>query len=219
MAHATTYGDDPARVARDFESQGATLIHVVDLDGAVAGEPRNLDSIRAIRAAVRCDLDVSGGLRTIEAIRSAIEAGANLVSIGSAAFLHPELLADASRELNGRVFGSIDLRDGRPAIKGWLESADSTIAEVAARFRAAGVAALIVTDIARDGAETGVDAPAWSAMARELSFPLIASGGVASLADIRALRAGLKDGVVGVIVGRALYEGRFSLTDAITAAQ
>ncbi len=219
LARATIYGNDPAEVARGFEAQGATLIHIVDLDGAIAGEPRNLDSVRAIRAAVRCDLDVSGGLRTIEAIRSVVAAGANWVSIGSAAFLNPALLGEASLELSGRVFGSIDIRDGKPAIKGWRETRDSTIAEVAQRFRSAGVAALIVTDIARDGAETGVDAPRLVSLARALSMPLVASGGVATLADIRALRSHFDDGIAGVIVGRALYEGRFTLAEAIAAAK
>jgi phosphoribosylformimino-5-aminoimidazole carboxamide ribotide isomerase len=218
LARVTTYGNDPPAVARGYESQGARLIHIVDLDGAVAGEPRNLDSVRAIRAAVRCDLDVSGGLRTMDAIRSVVAAGANRVSIGSAALLNPELLNEACREFQGRVFGSIDVRDGKPAIKGWVESSSTTIAEVASRFRAAGVAALIVTDIARDGAETGVDAPSMATLARTLGLPLIASGGVATLDDIRALRPHFNDGVVGVIVGRALYEGRFTLAEAIAAA-
>jgi phosphoribosylformimino-5-aminoimidazole carboxamide ribotide isomerase len=218
LARVTTYGNDPAAVARAYESQGARLIHIVDLDGAVAGEPRNLDSVHAIRAAVRCDLDVSGGLRSMDAIRSVIAAGASRISIGSAALLNPELLNEACRELHGRVFGSIDVRDGKPAIKGWVESGSATIAEVASRFRAAGVAALIVTDIARDGAETGVDAAGVATLARTLGLPLIASGGVATLDDIRALRRHFDDGVVGVIVGRALYEGRFTLAEAIAAA-
>ncbi len=219
LTRVTTYGDDPAGVARGFEAQGARLIHIVDLDGAVAGEPRNLDSIRAIRAAVRCELDVSGGLRTIDAIRRAVEAGANWISIGSAALLNPELLADASREMKGGVFGSIDVRDGKPAIKGWVEAGDLDVETVAGRFRDAGAAALIVTDIGRDGTEMGVDAPRWAALARALSMPLIASGGVATLGDIRRLHSHFKDGLAGVIVGRALYEGRFTLAEAIAAAR
>ena len=219
LTRVTVYGDDPAGVARGYEEQGARLIHIVDLDGAVAGEPRNLDSIRAIRTGVRCDLDVSGGLRTIDAIRRAVEAGANWISIGSAALLNPELIADASLEMKGRVFGSIDVRDGKPQIKGWVEAGDLEITTVAGRFRDAGVAALIVTDISRDGTEMGVDAPRWAALARALSMPLIASGGVATLADLKALRSSFARGVVGVIVGRALYEGRFSLAEAIAAAR
>ncbi len=219
LTRVTTYSDDPAAVARDFEAQGARLIHVVDLDGAVAGEPRSLDSIRVIRSAVRCDLDVSGGLRTIASIQRAVEAGANWISIGSAALLNPSLLAEACREMEGRVFGSIDVRDGKPAIKGWVQAADLSIETVAGRFRDAGVAALIVTDIVRDGAETGIEAPRWAALARELSMPLIVSGGVATLADVRAARAHFDDGVVGVIVGRAHYEGRFTIAEAIAACR
>ena len=219
LTRVTAYGDDPAGVASGFEVQGAGLIHIVDLDGAVAGEPRNLDSIRAIRAAVRCDLDVSGGLRTIDSIRRTVEAGANWISIGSAALLNPELLLDASRAMEGRVFGSIDVRDGKPAIKGWVEAGDLDVETVAGRFRDAGVTALIVTDIGRDGTEMGVDAPRWAALARALSMPLIASGGVATLDDIRWLHSHFKDGLLGVIVGRALYEGRFTLAEAIAAAR
>ncbi len=219
LTRVTIYGDDPAQVARGFETQGARLIHIVDLDGAVAGGPRNLDSVRAIRGAVRCDLDVSGGLRTIDSIRRAAGAGANFISIGSAALLNPELLADASREMKGRVFGSIDVRDGKPAIRGWIETGDADIETVARRFRDAGVAALIVTDIGRDGTEAGADAPRWAALSRALSMPLIASGGVATLADLRALRSYFADGVIGAIVGRALYESRFTLSEAIAAAR
>jgi phosphoribosylformimino-5-aminoimidazole carboxamide ribotide isomerase len=218
MARATVYGGDPAAVARRFETDGARLIHVVDLDGAVAGEPRNLAAISSIRAAVKCELDVSGGLRTIESVRSAVSAGADRVSLGSAAFLAPELLRRACAEFPGRVFGSLDVRDGRPAIRGWTEAADLTIDEAVARFRGAGVAALVATDVGRDGTEQGVDCELFRAVAGGAGLPLIASGGVATIVDIRALGAMFAAGVVGVIVGRALYEGRFELTQALAAA-
>jgi phosphoribosylformimino-5-aminoimidazole carboxamide ribotide isomerase len=217
MSRVTTYGDDPAAVASTFEADGARMIHVVDLDGALAGEPRNLDSIRAIRGAVKCKLDVGGGLRTIAAVRQVVAAGADFVSIGSAAFAIPELLKDASNELKGRVFGAIDIRGGKVVIKGWREATSFTVADAARRFRDAGVAAVALTDIERDGTEAGVDAARMAAFAREISIPLIASGGVASLDDIHALRGHFADGVAGVIVGRALYEGRFTLAEAIAA--
>ena len=153
MGRATVYGTDPAATARAFEREGAELIHIVDLDGAIAGEPRNLDAIGAIRAAVACRLDVSGGLRTIDSVRAVFAAGADIASIGSAAFLNPGLLGDACAEFPGRIFGSLDTRDGRLAIKGWVETSEMTIGEAVSRFRAAGVAAMIVTDIARDGTE------------------------------------------------------------------
>ena len=218
MNRVTVYDANPADAASRFEQDGAALIHIVDLDGAIAGEPRNLDAVARIRAAVRCAIDVSGGLRTIETVREVITAGADRVSIGSAAFLNPELIAQACSEFPGRVFGSIDIRDGRLAIKGWVETSLLTVAKAAERFRSAGVAAAIVTDISRDGAQVGIDALRMAEIARAARLPVIASGGVSSLDDIRSLSARFGDGVVGVVVGRALYEGNFSLRDAITAA-
>lgn len=219
MDQTTVYGSDPAAVARDFERQGAEIIHLVDLDGAIAGTPKNLDAIRAIRGAIRCELDVSGGLRTMTSIREVIAAGATRVSIGSAAFLTPQLLKAACAALPGKVFGSIDARDGKLAIKGWVETSALTIAEAARRFREAGVAVAIVTDISRDGTETGINAESIRTTARGIGIPMIASGGVASLADIRNLAPLFSDGVVGVITGRALYEGRFTVADAIAASR
>lgn len=219
MDRATIYGDDPAAAARRFERDGAELIHVVDLDGAIAGEPRNLAAVRAIRAAVGCRIEVSGGLRTIAAVRDLIAAGADLVAIGSAAFLHPALLVEACQEYPGRVCGAIDARDGYLAIRGWVETSQLSTAQAVERFRAAGVAAINLTDISRDGTEAGVDAANYRAAAIAAGIPLIASGGVATLDDIRALAPLFTDGVVGVIVGRALYEGRFTLPAALAVAR
>lgn len=218
MDRATVYGANPAAVARDFERQGAEIIHVVDLDGAIAGAPQNLEAIRAIRAAVRCELDVSGGLRTMASIREVIDAGATRVSIGSAAFLNPQLLKDACAALPGKVFGSIDSREGKLAIKGWVETSELTVAEAALRFRDAGIAAAIVTDISRDGTEVGINVESIRETARSVDMPMIASGGVASLDDIANLKTLFSEGVVGVITGRALYEGRFTVAEAIAAA-
>jgi phosphoribosylformimino-5-aminoimidazole carboxamide ribotide isomerase len=218
MNRATVYGADPGETARRFDEAGAELIHIVDLDGAIAGEPRNIEAIAQIRAAVKCAIDVSGGLRTIEAVRAAFAAGADRVSIGSAALLNPQLVRDACAEFPKSIFGSIDIRDGKLAVKGWVETSQLTVKEAANRFRAAGVAAAIVTDIARDGAQVGVDAARMAEIADAVRLPVIASGGVASLDDIRALRTRFEAGVVGVVVGRALYEGNFSLNDALAAA-
>ncbi len=161
MNRATVYGGDPGGVARRFEQAGAELIHIVDLDGAIAGTPRNLDAVARIRAAGQCAIDVSGGLRTIEAVRAMFAGGADRVSIGSAALLDPALGAAAPvPSFPDRVFGSLDIRDGRLAVKGWVETSQLTLVEAADRFRAAGVAAAIVTDIGRDGAQVGVDAGA-----------------------------------------------------------
>ena len=218
MNRATVYGADPGETARRFDQAGAELIHIVDLDGAIAGAPRNIWAIARIRASVKCAIDVSGGLRTIEAVRAAFAAGADRVSIGSAAILNPGLIRDACAEFPEKIFGSIDIRDGKLAVKGWVETSQVTVADAGNRFRAAGVAAAIVTDIARDGAQVGVDAARMQEIANAVRLPIIASGGVASLDDIRALRTRFEAGVVGVVVGRALYEGNFSLSDALAAA-
>jgi phosphoribosylformimino-5-aminoimidazole carboxamide ribotide isomerase len=219
MDSATVYGDDPAAIARAFESDGAEVIHVVDLDGAVGGEPRNLGALGEIRGAVKCAIEASGGLRSMDAVRRVIEAGADRISIGSAALIEPALLDEVCRMFPGRVLGSIDVREGRLALRGWLETSELTINDAIVRFRAAGAAAVIYTDIGRDGTQAGVEAESIIAFARGSGIPTIASGGVAALADIKALSRGFDRGVVGVIVGRALYEGNFSLGDAIRASQ
>jgi phosphoribosylformimino-5-aminoimidazole carboxamide ribotide isomerase len=217
MDRATVYGQDPAAAARAFENEGARIIHVVDLDGAIAGEPRNLESIRAIRAAVSCALDVSGGLRTTASVRAAIAAGADYVSIGSAAMLDPAMLAVACREHPGRIFGSLDVREGRLAIKGWRETSPLVMADAFERFERAGIAAVILTDISRDGTEKGVDIEMYEAVARSSETPVIASGGVARIDDLIALSRLFPCGIAGAITGRALYEGRFTLSQAIGA--
>ena len=218
MSQATIYGSDPAEVARGFEAAGAELIHIVDLDGAIAGQPRNMAAIRAIRTVVKCAIDVSGGLRSIEAVRDAFQSGADRISIGSAAFLDPELLRRACKEFPGRVFGSVDARDGKLAIKGWVETSQLTVNDAITRFKAAGVAAVTVTDISRDGTQQGVDAHRMAEIAEASSMPVIASGGVSTLDDIASLSRQFMSGVVGVIVGRALYENKFTLPDAIATS-
>ncbi|HKN13313.1 MAG TPA: HisA/HisF-related TIM barrel protein [Candidatus Binatus sp.] len=218
MNRSTVYSADPGDTARCFEDGGAELIHIVDLDGAIAGTPRNVAAVAQIRAAVKCAIDVSGGLRTIDAVRATFGSGADRVSIGSAALLDPELVRIACAQFPGRVFGSLDIRDGRLAVKGWVETSQLTVADAAERFRTGGVAAAIVTDIARDGAQVGVDTARMAEIAAAVRLPVIASGGVAGLDDIRALRTRFDAGVVGVVVGRALYEGNFSLHEALAAA-
>lgn len=219
MDRATIYGQDPAAAARAFEREGARIIHVVDLDGAIAGAPRNLESIRAIRGAVGCALDLSGGLRTAEAVRAAIAAGADYVSIGSAAILDPAMLVEACREHPGRIFGSLDVRQGRLAIKGWRETSQLVVADALGRFQQAGIAAAILTDISRDGTQNGVDIEMYEAVARSSETPVIASGGVARIDDVVALSRLFVRGIAGVITGRALYEGRFTLSQAIAATK
>jgi phosphoribosylformimino-5-aminoimidazole carboxamide ribotide isomerase len=219
MNRATVYGDDPAAVAHSFEQAGARMIHVVDLDGAIAGAPRNLSAVGAIRAATRCEIDVSGGIRTVDAARRIFDAGADRIAIGSAAFLDQALLFELCRLFPLRGFGSLDVRGGRLAIKGWVETAPLAVDEAAAIFKRAGVAALIYTDIARDGTTAGVDCARHERMALQTGMPVIASGGVATLEDIRSLRARFNHGIAGAITGRALYEGRFTLAEALAAAR
>jgi len=218
MAQATIYGNDPAASARAFAEEGADHIHIVDLDGALAGEPRNLKAIEAIRQAVSCPIDVSGGLRSIEAVERVIAAGANYIALGSAAFLDPPLLVRACGQFPRQVIGSLDVRGGCLAIKGWMETSALTLNEAARRFREAGVAAIILTDISRDGTQAGINLDLFAGTARNSGVPIIASGGVATLDDIRALRGLFADGVIGVISGRALYERRFTLREAARAA-
>jgi phosphoribosylformimino-5-aminoimidazole carboxamide ribotide isomerase len=219
MSRATVYDDDPAATARRFEREGAELIHIVDLDGAIAGGPQNLEAIRAIRDTVGCRLDISGGLRSLDSIRARLAAGADFISLGSVAFLEPQVMVEACAEFPGRIFGSIDARDGYLAIRGWVETSQLTVDEALSRFRAAGAAAIVLTDIARDGTEAGVNATMFSRLAEKAGVPLIASGGVATLDDIRTLARHFDGGVTGVISGRALYEERFSLAEAIAAAR
>ena len=185
---------------------------------AIAGAPRNLESISAIRAAVGCGLDVSGGLRTADSVPAAIATGADYVSIGSAAMLDPSMLTEVCREHPGRVFGSLDVCEGRLAIKGWRETSQLVVADALERFQQAGIAAIILTDISRDGTQTGVSVEMYETVARSSETPVIASGGVARLDDVVALSRLFPRGIVGVITGRALYEGRFTLAQAIAAA-
>jgi phosphoribosylformimino-5-aminoimidazole carboxamide ribotide isomerase len=218
MASPTVYGNDPAVVARGFEEQGAGLIHVVDLDGAIVGAPCNLDVLGKIRRSTNCRIEVSGGLRTIESVRQVVAAGADFIAIGSAAFLEPQLLTLACEEMPGRVFGSIDVRDRRLVIKGWVETSQLTIKEAVDRFQQSGVAALIVTDVSRDGTQRGSNVALFCEVAATTPTPLIASGGVASLDDIRVLKRQFANGIAGLIIGRALYERRFTLSEALSAA-
>jgi phosphoribosylformimino-5-aminoimidazole carboxamide ribotide isomerase len=218
LSRATVYSRDPVAVAREFDGGGAEIIHIVDIDGAVEGAPCNLESVRAIRRAVKCALDISGGLRTKDALRAAVAAGADYVSMGSAAVLNPELLRDACAALAGKVFGSLDVSGGKLVIKGWVEPGALSISDALARFRDAGVAAVIVTDVSRDGTEGGVDIGHAALQLRLTDLRVVASGGVASLADIGFLRNFFAQGLAGVVVGRALYEGRFRLSEALSVA-
>ena len=215
MAAATVYADDPAAQAQSFVAAGVEWLHLVDLDGAIAGRPVNEAAVIAILAAVGVPCQLGGGIRDLAAIERWFERGLARVILGTAALKDPALVRAACRRFPDRIAVGIDARAGRVAVAGWVEEATVTPLELAGRFVDAGVAAIIYTDIDRDGALTGVNVAATTALARAVSIPVIASGGVASLDDLRALKRETASGIAGVICGRALYDGRVDLAAAL----
>lgn len=209
----TVYSDDPAATARRWESLGAGLIHLVDLDGAFTGEQKNMEAIRAIRKAVRADLEVGGGIRTLERLGELLSLGINRVILGTAAAENPELLREACATHPGRVLVGIDARDGKVAVKGWTELTGHEAPEFARMAESYGAAGIIYTDISRDGMLTGPNIRATREMVDSVGVPVIASGGVSSIEDIRRLMA-IK-GLWGAITGKAIYSGSLDLKEAI----
>lgn len=217
---AAVYGDDPGEVARGFVAHPIPRLHVVDLDAARSGRRGNEGAIRAVvKAAGRVPVQLGGGVRTREDIDAALALGIDRVVLGTAALRDPDLVHDAARRNPGRIVVGIDARDGRVAVQGWLDTSDARAADVARRFEDAGVAALVYTDIARDGMLTGPNLGAVAELADAVGVPVIASGGVASARDVRRLAALMPHGVKGVIVGRALYTGALDLGAALQAAR
>lgn len=216
MGQATVYAQDPLAVARSFSDAGARWLHLVDLDGAFAGESVNGAAVAAILSTTDLRVQVGGGIRSIAAVEHWLNLGAARVVIGSAALSDPGLVRTAAARFPGRIVVAVDAIDGRVAAHGWADVSNVTAAELGRRFADAGVAALLFTDIARDGRMTGANVAATAALAAETGLPVIASGGVRDLADIAALKA--HPGIAGVIVGRALYEGAFGLAAALEAA-
>lgn len=217
MARATVYADDPAAQARAFGEAGAEWIHVVDLDGAFAGESVNGIAVRRIVQAFGGNVQLGGGIRTRAAIERWFDYGVVRAVIGTAALTDPELVKGAARDFPGRIVVAVDARDGRVATQGWADVSDVTVTDLARRFEDAGVAALLFTDIGRDGLLKGVNVEATCALAAEQSLPVIASGGVAGIGDIEALVG--QPGIEGVITGRAIYDGRLALREAIEVAR
>ncbi len=213
---APLHEDDPAERARRFVSQGALRLHVVDLDGARAGEPRNREAIASIIAAARDrPVQVGGGIRRLATVEETLALGADRVVLGTVALTDPELVREAAGRFPGRIAVALDARDGRVAVAGWLETSEADVGEVAKRFADAGVAALIHTDIARDGTLAGPNLEATARLAESVGLPVIASGGVGSEDDVRAAARLAKRGVAGLIVGRALYTGALDLGRAL----
>jgi phosphoribosylformimino-5-aminoimidazole carboxamide ribotide isomerase len=208
MARATVFNTDPVAQAKSFEQQGFEYLHVVDLDGAFAGKPMNAQAVEGMLGAVKMPLQLGGGIRDLATIEAWLGRGVARVIIGTAAVRDPALVKDAARRFSGRVAVGLDARDGKVAVEGWAETSQVTALEIAQRFEDAGVAAIIFTDIARDGLLKGLNLDATIALAERISVPVIASGGLASIDDIKALLAPRAKKLEGAISGRALYDGR-----------
>jgi phosphoribosylformimino-5-aminoimidazole carboxamide ribotide isomerase len=216
MSEATVFGDDPAAQALAFERMGFRYLHVVDLNGAFEGAPVNAAAVRSILGATAMPMQLGGGIRRMAQIETWLASGVTRVILGTVAVRDPALVREAARAFPGRVAVGIDAKDGRVAIEGWAETSELTAAELARRFEDAGVAAIIYTDISRDGLLTGLNLDATAALAREVSIPVIASGGLASIADIEQLMQPQYAMLGGAIAGRALYDGRLDAAAALT---
>ena len=217
MADATIYGEDPAAQAAIFAGQGFTWLHVVDLDGAFAGKPANADAVRAILAATAMPVQLGGGIRSMATAAAWLEAGVARIILGSVAVKDPGFVREACRAFPGRVALGIDASGGLVATEGWADVSDIPTLELARRFEDAGAAAIIFTDIERDGMLGGANAEATRALAAAVAVPVIASGGVAGVAEIAALRAA-PERIAGAILGRGLYDGRIDPAAALLAA-
>lgn len=219
MARATVYGDDPAAQALLFADAGAEYLHVVDLDGAFAGKARNRGAVEAILEAFPGHVQLGGGIRTPEAVEGWFGLGVSRVVIGTAALKEPQFVRDMAKAWPNGIVVAVDARDGMVATEGWAEVSDVSIGDMARRFEDAGVASLLFTDIGRDGLLKGCNIEATVDLARTTDLPVIASGGVKGLDDIRMLALHARDGIEGVITGRALYDGRLDLSAAIQMAE
>jgi len=215
MARATVFNRDPAAQAKLFASQGFEYLHVVDLDGAFAGKPTNAAAVERILAAISLPLQLGGGIRNVATIEAWLGKGVSRVIIGTAAVRDPALVKTAAKRFPGRVAVGLDARDGKVAVAGWAETSELTALELARRFEDAGVAALVYTDITRDGLLKGLNLDATIALADKVSIPVIASGGLASIDDVKALLQPAAKKLAGAIAGRALYDGRLDPAAAL----
>src|SRR5689334_2344851 len=215
MARATVFHRDPAAQAKVFETQGFEYLHVVDLDGAFAGKPMNAQAVDRILGAIRIPLQLGGGVRDMATVEAWLGKGVSRVIIGTAAVRDPSLVKEAAKKFPDRVVVGLDARDGKVAVAGWAETSEVTALEIARRFEDAGVAAIIYTDIARDGLLKGLNLDATIALADRISIPVIASGGLASIEDVKAMLAPHARKLAGAIAGRALYDGRLDPAAAL----
>jgi len=215
MARATVFNLNPAAQAKSFAAQGFEYLHVVDLDGAFAGQPMNAQAVEAMLKAVTMPLQLGGGIRDLKTVEAWLGKGVARVIIGTAAVRDPELVKSAAKIFPGRVAVGLDARDGKVAVQGWAETSEVTALEIAERFEDAGVAAIIFTDIARDGLLKGLNLEAALALADRISIPVIASGGLASIEDVKAMLTPRAKKLAGAIAGRALYDGRLDPSAAL----
>jgi phosphoribosylformimino-5-aminoimidazole carboxamide ribotide isomerase len=215
MAQATIFNDNPAEQALTFERQGFQYLHLVDLDGAFAGKPVNGDAVKAILEAIAIPVQLGGGIRELRTIEGWLEKGVERVIIGTAAVRDPDLVREAARLYPGRIAVGIDARDGLVAIEGWAQTAQMSAIDLGRRFEDAGVAALVYTDISRDGVMKGLNIEATLALAEATSIAVIASGGLASIADVERLLEPDCARLTGAITGRALYDGRLDAAEAL----
>ena len=216
MARATVFSRDPAAQARAFAEQGFTYLHLVDLDGAFAGKPVNAAAVKRILAAVKIPVQLGGGIRDRATIDTWLDKGSARVIVGTVAVRDPALVEAAARAHPGRVAVGLDARDGKIAVEGWSKTSTLSALDVARRFEDAGVAAIVYTDVNRDGMLKGLNLDATIALAEQISLPVIASGGLASLADVRALLEPRAQKLEGAIAGRALYDGRLDAAAALS---
>lgn len=215
MDQSTTFNDDPAAQARKFAGAGFEWIHIVDLNGAFAGKPVNADAVAAIVGAVDLPVQLGGGIRSMDTIARWLETGVQRVILGTAALKDPDLVRRACEQYPGRIVVGIDARDGRVAVEGWAETSEVKAPDLALRFENDGVAAIVYTDIDRDGAMQGVNVEATIDLAFALTTPVIASGGVRGMSDLRELKKKEDAGIEGVISGRAIYDGRLDAAEAL----
>ena len=215
MEDTTHYSDDPVKMAQKWEACGAVLIHVIDLDGAFAKQVKNLKTIQDILAGINVPIQVGGGIRDLKTIEMYINAGVSKVIIGSEALYNPGLVKDACKRFEGKIVVGIDARNGMVAVEGWAQTSETRAIDLAKEFESCGVAAINFTDIHRDGMQTGPNIEETAALADSVSIPIVASGGVHTIQDIKNLLEIESKGVTGVITGRALYEGSLDLKEAI----
>jgi len=220
MSTATVFSDDPVAMAKHWAAEGAKRLHVVDLNGAVAGRPKNEKVIRDIVAAVggKLQIQLGGGIRDLDTIESYIDAGVALVVIGTAAVKNPGFLSDAAYAFPGHIIAGLDAKDGKVAVEGWSKMTGHDVADLAKKYEEYGIEALIYTDIGRDGMMSGVNIEATLKLAQAIKTPIIASGGLSNLKDVEAVCKLVPEGIIGAIAGRALYEGKLDLKKAQAAA-